>query len=169
MMLRLFSVVLPVAVGGVIIYSAMPGVDEASRSADWPSTQGTVVVSEVVGTYGDTVRRKGNAWKAHVEYRYEVDGKRYTSSRISFSDYGSSIKSSHEERAGRYPAGREIQVFYDPKDPGKAVLEIGAPVVDYLTIAFGAVFVGIGGFMFFVFRLVERKKKEKLVPDARTD
>lgn len=163
MILKLFAVLLPVAVGGVIIYSAMPGVDEASRSGSWPSTEGKVVVSEVVGTYGNTTRRTGSAWKAHVEYRYEVDGKQYTSSRISFSDYGSSIKSSHEERAGRYPAGKEVRVFYDPKDPRKAVLEIGAPVVDYLTIAFGAVFVGIGGLMFFLLRLVDRKKKERLV------
>ncbi len=160
MILKLFAVALPAAVGAVIVYSAVPGVDEASMARGWPSTTGTVTVSEVAGVYGDSSRRQGTAWKAHVEYRYEVEGTLYTSTRLSFSDYASGSRSAHEERAGRYSPGKEVRVFYDPRSPGKSVLELGAPVVDYLTIAFGVFWVLLGGFMFFVIRLVERKKRE---------
>jgi hypothetical protein len=50
----------------------------------------------------------------------------------------------------RYPIGKEVEVFYDPKHPSTAVLVKGAAEGVWVFIGLGSVFVVIGTFLFFL-------------------
>ena len=75
-----------------------------------------------------------------MRYRYVVGGRERTGDRVCFGDgLGVSWRSSAERRAGRYPVGRKVSVFYDPEEPDVSVLEPGAQAVTYGGIAAGVV------------------------------
>jgi hypothetical protein len=62
---------------------------------------------------------------ASITYRYTLEGKAYTCSRLSIGeDLGNDDV---EGKLTRYPKGLAVEVFYDPADPGKAVLERTLP------------------------------------------
>jgi hypothetical protein len=97
------------------------------ESAQWPTTEGTIVKSRFVGT---SVRGWDGDYfietNAHIQYQYSVNGISYSSSAVNsikspFPLYSSSYVS-------RYPVGAEVIVYYDPKDHSEAVLDPG--VVD---------------------------------------
>lgn len=105
---------------GLTLYS----MQQAKQSASWPSTTGKVDrtwVEESSST--DDEGHVDYSYTPHVRYAYTVDGTQYTSERISFgavTSYGSD--SSARSHLSQYPPGGELQVFYDPADPSKAVL-----------------------------------------------
>ncbi len=121
---------------------------KAKASADWPSIQGTVTSSDV-----ETRREtKGTGSKARtkikytpvVHYSYEVDGREHAASRISFGGFTSNSSGSAHRVVNRYPVGAEVAIYYDPGDPGTAVLEPGASWTIYLLFPFGGVFALVG-------------------------
>jgi Protein of unknown function (DUF3592) len=66
---------------------------------------------------------KGPRNLADVTYAYEVNGTSYESSRIRFGQGRTRFRSQAEELVGRYPAGSDVDVHYNPADPGVAVLD----------------------------------------------
>jgi hypothetical protein len=123
--------------------------DQESRS--WPSTSGRIISSRMMSGPPDA------EW-SDVEYEYRVDGRRYTSDRVSFGGpLHLSVNvgpeevccESAEDIVRRHPAGRTVRVHYDPKDPREAVLQPGrGPSI--LLEQLGAVLIGVvvgGGFL----------------------
>jgi hypothetical protein len=122
-------------------------------SRGWPTTGGIIVTSRLVGT---SVREwSGNYYKeehAYIRYRYAVDGTAYSSSAVNsinlpFSWYP-------RRYASRYPVGTQVSVYFNQKDPVKAVLEPGFvdvwkafDVFSYLCFAAGIYFIfrGVSG------------------------
>jgi hypothetical protein len=94
------------------------------RSKRWPAIEGTIVKSRLVGT---AVRGWDGDYfvetNVNINYRYSVNGSVYFSSRVN------SIKSPFNEYprnyADRYPLGKDVIVYYNPKNPSDAVLEPG--------------------------------------------
>ncbi len=99
----------------------------------WHTTSGTIITSEVVEGF-DTVA------EPRIVYRYEVNGHVYTADRITFMwiMYGS--------RAARvatsYRVGQGVTVYYDPKNPARAVLDPQMPLAAWMIIAMGAMCLG---------------------------
>ena len=93
-------------------------------SNDWPSTPGVVSVSKVVNTIA-------SKFKAEVSYKYVVNQRTFSGTRIRFADTTGSSKSRQENLIKPYPAGKEVEVFYDPKNPAEAVLEPGGGLRGY--------------------------------------
>jgi hypothetical protein len=93
-------------------------------SQGWPTTEGNIRVCRLVGTsfkeYDGDIHTET---KVYISYQYTVNGIPYSSSRVN------SIKSPFSmyppSYASRYPAGKDVTVFYNPKDPSEAVLEPG--------------------------------------------
>lgn len=102
---------------------ALQAVQEKIREAQaWPSTEGLVRASEVRDEGGE------NGWRAHVPYRYEVDGRVYESSRIAVAvEYGREGLPAHQELAARFPVGAQVTVYYNPQNPADAALIKGGP------------------------------------------
>ena len=93
------------------------------ESENWPTVSGTVTHSDVraSGTGSD------QTFKAVVKYKYSVDGKGYTSDRISFRIAGIKFKTRALANAflNEYDRGESVTVHYDTEDPKTACLKPG--------------------------------------------
>lgn len=107
---------------------------KSSTAQRWHVTEGVVIESKVIGGF-DAVA------KPRVSYRYEVDGKSYTSDRISFLLFGDD---SHAEQVvAAYPQNRIVTVYYDPTNPAESVLEPRSSTVAILTLVAGVLCLGV--------------------------
>ncbi len=117
-----------------LILAGLYTMRESSRSRGWLKTGGTIVSSTVTEFNG----KSGRTYRPMVMYAYTVGAVRYMSSRINFGQLATSRRGSAEGYVTRYPAGRRVDVYYDPQDPEHAVLEpAGNP---WLWIGAGGVF-----------------------------
>lgn len=96
----------------------------------WPTAKGQIIDSDLAvetipGSYGSPV----TFYSAAVRYRFQVGHRLFESTRISLSDNPKSTNSArHRALVARYPVGRIVQVHYDPRQPGVAMLEAATKV-----------------------------------------
>ena len=118
-----------------------------SQVSQWPSTMGTVMMS--------TIEQRSSSEGGYtdypvVQYSYQVGGQTYQSMRLA---PGPEVGGSGARKVvGRYPAGAQVMVFYDPQNPSDAVLEKKAPAqwVMWLILAiFDCVLCGIAPILWF--------------------
>lgn len=136
---------------------------ESFESKNWPVADGRVVSSEVQ-VFEDKKRDdKGHekvvfTYGAKVSYEYAVDKFRYSSDKISFGDYRSESENRAKKIVEKYPQGSQIQVRYNPENPGVSVLEPGASWNTYFILAIGLVF-SFFGFLFIAGYVIRYFKK----------
>lgn len=103
---------------------------------------GVVVTSQVTTGSG----KHGSNYTPTVSYSYSVDGKSYSSDRVSFETWSSSDSSFAQEFVGAHPAGKSIPVYVDPNQPATSVLRVGVQpqqlawllfLTPFLTVTFG--------------------------------
>ncbi|MFA9480389.1 DUF3592 domain-containing protein [Phycisphaerales bacterium AB-hyl4] len=94
------------------------------------------------------------SYRLSITYRYEVDGNAYIGDRW---NYGA-ITSNDYRRAERYEEGDTLTIRYNPRRPGKSVVDPGDPwdvqwsgVVIFMTMWLGA-----GGWFVWAYRQGER-------------
>ncbi len=87
---------------------------------DWPQIPCVVVSSSVSSSGGE-----GTHYSAHVFYDYEVEGKRYQSSRYGFFPFSFGRPSRAQEIVNRFPAGRRTVCYVNPDNPSEAVINRG--------------------------------------------
>ena len=87
------------------------------RSKRWPAVFGTVQSSreEEVTYTGDSV--SASAYHPAIFYRYEVDGKQYTSLERHLS------QTDDLRLVAEYPVGMRVNVYYNPKKPKESTLK----------------------------------------------
>ncbi|MCK4538713.1 MAG: DUF3592 domain-containing protein [Candidatus Krumholzibacteria bacterium] len=103
------------------------------ESGNWPTVKGKV-------TYTHADSRRVNSkqeYQATVKYTYTVDGKSYTGKRITASDVYQKSLSGANDIIDKYPVGGEVSVYYDPADPGTALLDAGMKKNVYLMLGGG--------------------------------
>jgi hypothetical protein len=83
---------------------------------DFSTVNGKIVESKI--THGHRPNYRFN-----ISYNYEVNGIKYTNSRVGFGFKGSNDKSSVTEILSRYPVGKKVQVYFDSQQPNFSVLE----------------------------------------------
>ncbi len=119
--------------------------DEAEASVHWPSVEGIVTSSEVSAsryTAPGQARLDETTYRPEVTYTYQVEGKDYTGHRVSYRAQGD--LASARELVARYPAGKQVQVHYDPKAPGTATLEVGSEATTGILQQGAWLFIGLG-------------------------
>lgn len=127
------------AFGGWILWWSVGMIALSRDSVDWPTAPGTVVASEL-----DT---RGEA-KPAVTYTWEVGGVRHESTRIGFDVFDKpGGRGLARTRVERYPVGAAVQVYVDPADPGRAVLEPGDVSPFLMPMLFGTLFSAGGALM----------------------
>ena len=140
LIMALFAMAIPGAIAGVIVYKLR----EVQRAAQWPSTQGRIVharLRSVRGKQSDGSATIGNV--PDIEYAYSVDGVEYHGKRISIGDIAAGSPEV-EAALARYQPGSTGPVWYNPDNPGEAVLERdppASPTVLY-TVAAGVLLAG---------------------------
>jgi hypothetical protein len=137
-------------VGGVAMTLAAPFlayytvklVITARSSMTWPEAQGTVTRFEAE-QFG---RRGMQFYRPKVDYRFSVDGKDFSGSKV-VSSYDSPIRSDLAEFEVKFGAGTQHPVYYDPANPNESRLERGTNWLTYLSVLFPLVFGIVGPIM----------------------
>jgi hypothetical protein len=98
-----------------LIWQAYKKVQLSKASADWPVAPGVVTASE----------RTKVSWRMQprISFSYEVDGKAYVSSKLSFAALVPAAET--DVILSRYPLHQAVQVHYQPGNPALGVLEAG--------------------------------------------
>jgi len=88
-------------------------------SATLSQTTGKITESKVNCECG----RYGKVYHYEIRYGYEVDGHRFESDAVSFSDASAKSRNMADEYVKKYPVGSSVTVFYEDGNPSFAVLE----------------------------------------------
>ena len=120
---------------------------QATRAKQWPTVEGVVVSSkaESYKTSAGAPNRGGRVklYEPVVEYSYQVNGRDYHCTQVSFGvRVSSQVQQVAEERAARYPRDARVVVHYNPEHPTVAVLETGV-AFQAGTILLAVVFLGL--------------------------
>jgi hypothetical protein len=143
-------------IGGAILVPGIRNVSRAVASHHWPTTPAVVVQSEssVATEPGDRRHDPSTMYSAAIRFRYNVDGREYTTDLLHFGQTGGSGDSSEAElRRLRYVLGSKATVSYNPARPSVAAAEPGfhsevlllpgaglaflAPAVMFIVLYFG--------------------------------
>lgn len=124
-----------------------------NNSKNWHKVNATIVSSAIKDQAFHSASRTITGWeddKAYapsISYKYRCQGKSYTSSRIGASKTISTNKDSSQKVLDKYPVGKEVVAYVNPKKPRDACLEpigneanfmylasIGFPVIAIIVI-----------------------------------
>jgi hypothetical protein len=146
-----------VIIGWLLARFALKMTAKAQQSRLWPSTEGEI--SHAATLYETSRSPSGGlsaTYKADIAYRYQVNGKDYSSSTISLLDV-SSTAGQAQSIVDRYPDKSKVQVFYNPDDPSDSVLEPGTSTGLVLLYVVSAMF-SVAGLFFLVMSLTGHVK-----------
>ena len=121
---------IPLAMVGLVAFAVFYKYLEVQKVAWWPQAPGKVVVStseqRPVGSFDDGGGSREDIRNfAKIVYEYEVSGQKMRASRVSIGeDMGNFMV---EETIARYPVGKAVTVYYNPRRPKEAVLEREMP------------------------------------------
>lgn len=138
------------ALVGAYIHSA------GERTKSWPVTDGTIESSQLESYMSTSTSGSGSSrrtsttemFRPQIRYRYQVDGREFSGTRVWAVDYSSSGRGEMQAVVDRYPVGQAAQVHYDPEKPENAVLETGAGWLGTIFMAIGIFFVLLGSILF---------------------
>ena len=120
---RIARKILPLFFGVIFVLScfALPQYIRAKKSAEWPPTNGAITASNLQVRYF----RGTKGYYAAIRYRYRVADRDYEGDQISFNRVHAATADAWQKVIDEYPVGKDVKVFYDPKNPSTAVLEPG--------------------------------------------
>ena len=154
----LFGFFLPLAgfamaIGGVVSYLRLRRIVVASHT--WPKAAGKIVAAAVTTVYernpGDTastLNRATKKYRADVRYTYRVGQRDFAAAAITLGWaplYG--FARDAEAVVAKYPAGANVDVYYDPAQPETAVLQPESRDGTLTPLIFAMIF-GVGSALF---------------------
>ena len=152
----LFAFGLPIlvllgAVMGVVAF--IRGRRQASASARWPTTAGTITTSGVIEEAIEDKEnddksfiRKIYRYRLDLRYAYQVNKRDFVGTTANWGGtaiYG--LRELAEKAASQYSVGQPVTVYYDPEQPGHAVLEPDNRQGSLAPLVFAAICAVLGG------------------------
>ncbi|MFX0211429.1 MAG: DUF3592 domain-containing protein [Candidatus Hodarchaeota archaeon] len=107
-------------VGLILFYAFIKCLRLGLGSKNWPKVEGEIVSSSIV--------EDDEGFKPEISFTFNVYGVDYTGSAYNPNELvARSIvgKISAEKKIAEYPVGKTVEIYYNPDDPRKAVLEPG--------------------------------------------
>ncbi|MEY4763866.1 MAG: hypothetical protein RI907_539 [Pseudomonadota bacterium] len=97
------------------------------ESPQWPQVTGEITLSRAraMNETGDASGTPTHHWVAEVQYSYEVDGVRYTGSRIRALGLNHFDEAAALSELKPFALGAKVPVFYRPDHPATSVLVPG--------------------------------------------
>ena len=113
------------AIAAFLFYRVRKSGGQTQASQTWPSVMGRVVTSNIEISHShDSDGGSSTAYTPRIVYEYEVLGHRYHGDRVNFgATLGYGNANTAQAVVDRYVPGNNIRVYYDPNNPGEAVLE----------------------------------------------
>jgi hypothetical protein len=112
---------------GVSVIS-LPQYLRIKKSAGWPSVPGVVTASTMLSG----LCRSAPCYRGQIDYQYRVADANYHGSALSLARTHWAVRDSWQRVLDRYPVGRDVRVYYEPRHPANAVLEPGLVGDTYL-------------------------------------
>jgi Protein of unknown function (DUF3592) len=147
--------------GAILSFVAfVRGLRLARASARWPTAAGTVTTADVIeevteDTSNDdksSIRKKIYRYQLDLRYAYQVGKRDFVGTAENWGWTGIyGLREVAEKAAGRYTPGQPVHVYYDPAQPGNAVLEPGSRKGSLAPLVFSLIAAGIGSIMLAVF------------------
>jgi len=113
------------------------------RTRLWRRTKGCILESSM--ERWTEIEETGQAvafFRPVVRFEYRVGGATYAGSHLSAVDMASANQSWAEGQLARFPAGAEVDVYLNPRDPAAGVLEVRAPGIGVYFLAVGLAMIG---------------------------
>jgi len=108
----------------------------AARARKWPVVPGRVEKSEVRSyetvDSDDKTTRVRTMYRPDVVYSYAVAGVQYRGDKVSASGMSTNMDGVARRAAARYPVGTELQVHYNPDNPGESAIDPRLPLAFWL-------------------------------------
>lgn len=131
-------------IGVAVLLWGYDAYKKSQEAKDWPTTEGKVISSEVGSHRSRSGGHSTTIYSAKVIFEYSVNGKAYTSKKVSFGEYGSSSRRDAQKVFDKYPATKAVIVYYNPAKPEIAILEPGKIGGLWIPFIVGAGFVIVG-------------------------
>ena len=117
--------------------------DRGLRSRGWPTVHGRVVDETVL-----TMRWQfGWAHSPAVRYEYEVGGEVHRAHTVSYR--GPIFRRAAQRTLDRYRPGQRVTVYYDPRNPARAVLEPGSSFGGFVRVLVSVGILGLGLWLYY--------------------
>ena len=149
-------------VGGITFFVwGLPPLKYSNTSKSWPSVPGTITKSEI-----DIWRTDGKThYQPKIVYAYTVDGKKYSSSKITVGDPPLDNNITPAKRLQQeYPVDKTVDVWYDPEVPASSALKTGIKTNDLVLAAITGLFFIVG--MFVLYSGLKAKRRAAEVKNA---
>jgi hypothetical protein len=121
----------------------------ALGSRRWPTTNGVITESSIVTvSYGTPIQdNTSNTFTSdgrnyRIYYTYQVNGQSYESNGVRFGGWLNSNPWDARATSQRYPAGKSVTVFYNPRNPRIATLETRVSGLLYILLTIGILAIG---------------------------
>jgi hypothetical protein len=95
----------------------------SKKAQNWPSVRGKIVKSAVEAFSEMEDGRTRTSYRAAVEFAYAVHGRDYHGNQVKLMVQTSGSRVFAEKVCAKYPEGSDVEVHYDPANPGTAALE----------------------------------------------
>jgi len=138
--LRFFAFLM-IIIAPFVAYVSIERFLDGQSSMSWPTTQGKVISSAVEEDQHSRIKK---SFKPRIEYQYALEKKEYVGSEISHHDVGYGDRVNADNIVAKYPVGFQLDVYYDPDDYSRAVLEPGNSWRAYLFLAVPIAMLGFG-------------------------
>jgi hypothetical protein len=149
--------ILSCALGAALVVAGIRQSARGRETRTWTRTAGRVLASYVEEEHGGPEEQGWPRFRFVIRYAYEARG-RHESEQVwigSTSAPAAQDREWHQKWVDRFPAGREVDVWFDPADPRRAVLVRGVPRGEVATlVVLGTALVGVG--LFFLARMPPR-------------
>jgi hypothetical protein len=135
--------------GAAMVAVALRQSGRGRETRDWTRTVGRVVVSRVE-KLGEADEQRCERYRFRIRYAYEARGASHASEQVWI---GSEAAAEYDDEGAprrwteRFPEGGEVPVWFDPAEPGRAVLVPGVPRAQIASLVIaGLALAGIGLF-----------------------
>ncbi len=153
-----------IVLGSVLLAAMIYQFGRADDSQSWLETEGSIASERIVRQKVGEGSRRSWTYLPKVMYTYWVDGQRYTGTKYTI---GAGIEGFPSEFQARkflqtnYPKGANVTVYYNPDQPGDAVLlRGGGSNLKWITIA--AVAILLAGLWLIARAVLARRTARKL-------
>jgi hypothetical protein len=142
-----------VLAGVAAAYIGVETMRAARESLTWPAVDGRVIRTSIQTERSsrDSATAGSVTYRPVVVYAFSVNGATHEGQRVSFGEYATADEADARRVVEEYSVGRTVRVYYQPDDPGQAVLRPGLDGVPWFFLVIGGVFVLMGLLFVMVF------------------